>query len=77
MLSVTKTAGRRLEHLCKSFTKVSDAVGKLTETDDVCLILLHDEQLSKFINMILEAPSLKNGEGKELRKLHDTVQHHI
>ena len=47
MLSVTKTAGRRLEHLCKSFTKVSDAVGKLTEIDDVCLIHLHDEQLSK------------------------------
>ena len=32
MLSVTETAGRRLEHLCKSFTKVSDAVGKLTKT---------------------------------------------
>ena len=48
MLSVTKTAGRRLKHLCKSFTKVSDAVGKLTETDDVCLIHLHDEQLNKF-----------------------------
>ena len=47
-LSVTKTAGRRLEHLCKSFTKISDAVGKLTETDDVCLIRLHDEQLNKF-----------------------------
>ena len=34
--------------MCKSFTKVSDAVGKLTETDDVCLIHLHDEQLNKF-----------------------------
>ena len=49
MLFVTKTSWRRLEHLCKSFTKVSDAVGKLTETDDVCLIRLHDEQLNKFI----------------------------
>ena len=27
--------------------------------------------------MILEAHSLKNGDGKELRKLHDTVQQHI
>ena len=46
--SVMKTAGRRLEHLYKSFTKVGDAIGKLTETDDVCLIHLHDEQLNKF-----------------------------
>ena len=34
--------------MCKSFTKVSDAVGKLTETDDACLICLHNEQLNKF-----------------------------
>ena len=48
MLSVTKTPGRRLQHMCKSFTKVSDAVGELTEIDDVCLIRLHYEQLNKF-----------------------------
>ena len=47
-LSVTKTTGRRLEHLCKSFTKVSDAVGELTELDDVFFIRLHGKQLSKF-----------------------------
>ena len=27
--------------------------------------------------MILEAPPLKSGDGRELRILHDTVQHHI
>ena len=32
----------------KSFTKVSNAVGELAETDDVCMIRLHDEQLNKF-----------------------------
>ena len=47
-LSITTTAWRRLEHLYKSFTKVSNAVGELAETDDVCMIRLHDEQLNKF-----------------------------
>ena len=47
-LSITKTAGRKLEHLYKSFTKVSNAVGELAETDDVCMIRLHDEQLNNF-----------------------------
>ena len=32
----------------KSFTKVSNAVGELAETDDVCMIRLHDEQLNNF-----------------------------
>ena len=36
--------------MCKSLTKVSDAVGELTKTDDVCLIRLHDEQLNKDIS---------------------------
>ena len=43
--SIKKIAGRRLEHLCMNFEKVSEAVGKLTESDDICLIRLHDEQL--------------------------------
>ena len=47
-LSITTTAWRRLEHLYKSFTKVSNAVGELAQTDDVCMICLHDEQLNKF-----------------------------
>ena len=29
------------------------------------------------VRMILEAPSLKEGSGKELRRLHDTVQQHL
>ena len=29
------------------------------------------------VRMILEAPALKDGSGKELRRLHDTVQQHI
>ena len=29
------------------------------------------------VRMILEAPSLKDGSGKELRRLHDTVQQHL
>ena len=29
------------------------------------------------VKMILEAPSLKDGTGKELRRLHDTVQQHL
>ena len=29
------------------------------------------------VHMILEAPSLKEGSGKELRHLHDTVQQHL
>ena len=29
------------------------------------------------VHMILEAPSLKDGSGKELRRLHDTVQQHL
>ena len=29
------------------------------------------------VQMILEAPSLKNGSGKELRRLHDVVQQHL
>ena len=31
-----------------NFEKVSEAVGKLTESDDICLICLHDEQLVNF-----------------------------
>ena len=27
--------------------------------------------------MIIEAPSLKDGSGKELRRLHDTIQQHL
>lgn len=46
--SIKKIAGRRLEHLCTNFERVSEAVGKLTESDDICLKRLHDEQLAKF-----------------------------
>ena len=42
---VTKTAGRRLEHLV---TLVNEAVSKLTSEDDVCLVQLHSEQLATF-----------------------------
>ena len=46
--SIKKITGRKLEHLCTNFERISEAVGKLTESDDICLILLHDEQLAKF-----------------------------
>ena len=45
---MTKTAGRRLEHLDKKVTSVNEAVSKLTSNDDVCLIRLYDEQLNTF-----------------------------
>ena len=45
---VTKTAGRRLEHLDKRLTLVNEAVSKLTSEDDVCLVQLHSEQLATF-----------------------------
>ena len=31
-----------------NFEKVSEAVGKLTESDDICLIRFYDEQLVNF-----------------------------
>ena len=45
---MTKTAGRRLDHLHKSFEIVTEAVSKLSEADDICLIRLCDEQLVNF-----------------------------
>ena len=45
---MTKATGRRLEHLDKKVTSVNEAVSKLTSNDDVCLILLYDEQLDTF-----------------------------
>ena len=45
---MTKTAGRRLDHLHKSFEIVTEAVSKLSEADDICLIRLYDEQLVNF-----------------------------
>ena len=41
-------AGRRLDHLHKSFEIVTEAVSKLSEADDICLIRLYDEQFVNF-----------------------------
>ena len=55
---MTKTAGRRLDHLHKSFEIVTEAVSKLSEADDICLIRLYDEQ---FINFKHELDDICSG----------------
>ena len=61
-----------IEGLSRSGDYYAEAVECLQSRYD-CPRLIHQTH----VRMILETPSLKNGTGQELRRLHDTVQQHL
>ena len=66
------SAKRVIEGLSRSGEHYTEAVECLTSHYDHPR-LIHQTH----VKMILEAPSLKEGTGKELHQLHDTVQQHL
>lgn len=63
------TATRVIEGLSRSGEHYTKAIESLkSQYDRPCVI--HQTH----VRMIIEAPSLKYGSGKELRRLHDTIQ---
>ena len=66
------SAKRVIEGLSRSGEHYGEAVKCLTSRYDRPR-LIHQTH----VKMILEAPALKEGTGKELRRLHDTVQQHL
>ena len=61
-----------IEGLSRSGEHYTEAVRCLTSRYDRPRLIYQTH-----VKMILEAPSLKEGTGKELRRLHDTVQQHL
>ena len=61
-----------IEGLSRSGDNYAEAVGCLQSRYDRPR-LIHKAH----VHMILDTPSLKEGNGKELRRLHDTVQQHL
>ena len=66
------TAKRVIEGLSRSGEHYAEAIESLKSRYDRPR-LIHQTH----VRMILETPSLKDGSGKELRRLHDTVQQHL
>lgn len=66
------TAKRVIEGLSRSGEHYTEAIKSLKSRYDRPR-LIHQTH----VRMIVEAPSLKDGSGKELRRLHDTIQQHL
>ena len=64
------TAKRVIEGLSRSGEHYAEAIESLKSQYDRRR-LIHQTH----VHMIIEAPSLKDGSGKEFRRLHDTIQH--
>ena len=68
----TMVLGPSIEGLSRSGENYSEAIKCLQSRYDRPR-LIHKAH----VRMILEAPSLKEGSGRELQRLHDTVQQHL